>query len=308
MEKSERQTRSYLMRLFERHGIHPRWKLGQNFLIDLNIIEFIVREAELTCQDVVLEVGPGTGGMTTFMAREAGHVISVELDPNMYKLASEATAAYDNVTLLNQDALRSKNHLAENVLQLVQEQLSVDPRRQLKLVANLPYAVATPVMSNLLATDFPLARMVVTIQYELGLRMQAPPRHADYGALSVWMQSQCHVEILKKLGPTVFWPRPKVDSAVVKVLPDPQLRSRIADRTFFHDFIRRVFLHRRKLLRGVLTDMYRDQLPKAAIEQTLQQLGIPDSVRAEELEVATHIELANSLRELILSGRPLTHP
>lgn len=307
MEQSERQTRSYLMRLFERHGIHPRWKLGQNFLIDLNIIEFIVREAELTCQDVVLEVGPGTGGMTTFMAREAGHVISVELDPNMYMLASEATAAYDNVTLLNQDALRNKNHIADNVLQLVQEQLDKDPRRQLKLVANLPYAVATPVMSNLLAADFPLARMVVTIQYELGLRMQAPPRHPDYGALSVWMQSQCHVEVIKKLGPTVFWPRPKVDSAVVKVLPDPHLRERIADRAFFHDFIRRVFLHRRKLLRGVLAEMYRDQLQKSAIEQTLQQTGITESARAEELDVATHIQLANALRELILARPPVTH-
>lgn len=297
-EQTERQTRSYLMKLFEKHGIHPRWKLGQNFLIDLNLIEFIVREAELTCEDVVLEVGPGTGSMTTSMAAQAGQVISVELDPNMHMLATEATARFRNVTLLNQDALRNKNHLADNVLELIEEALAVDPARRLKLVANLPYSIATPVISNLLATEFPITLMVVTIQYELGVRMQARSGSPDYGALSVWLQSQCDVELLRKLPPSVFWPRPKVDSAVVRMTPQPAARDRIQDRSFFHDYIRRVFLHRRKLLRGVLTAMYSD-LTRAAIDAVMAQQQLSDSARAEELTVDQHVLLSAALRRAL---------
>jgi 16S rRNA (adenine1518-N6/adenine1519-N6)-dimethyltransferase len=299
LNQAERQTRSHLMRLFERHGFRPRTNLGQNFLIDLNIIEFVVREAELTSQDVVLEVGAGTGGMTTFLARVAGHVVSVELDRNMYQFAREATAAYPNVTLLNQDALKNKNRFAPEVLEAVTGQLRNDPASRLKLVANLPYSVATPVVSNLVATELPWDRIVVTIQYELGLRMQAQPGDEHYGALSVWLQSQCRVEMLKKLGPTVFWPRPKVDSAIMKLVPDPVGRSRIADRPFFHDFIRRVFNYRRKLLRSVVCGMYRKELAKNEVDEVLASLGLGESARAEELDVASHLELAKRLGQAL---------
>ncbi len=297
MQPPERQTRSHLMRLFERHGYHPRTSLGQNFLIDLNIIEFVVRSAELTRDDVVLEIGAGTGGMTTFMAHEAGHVISVELDRNMYQLATEAIAPYQNVTLINADGLKNKNNFNPLVLDEIQRQLSVDSNRRLKLVANLPYSVATPIMSNLVASDLPWVRMVVTIQYEVGERMQAQPDDDLYGALSVWLQSQCQVEILKKLGPTVFWPRPKVDSAVVQILPDEERRSRVHDRAFFHEYIRNVFNYRRKLLRRVLCGMYDKQLEKSEIDAVLAELKVGESARAEELNVVQHIELATNLQQ-----------
>lgn len=287
------------MQLFKRHGFHPRTNLGQNFLIDLNIIEFVVREAELTPNDVVLEIGAGTGGMTTFLARQAGHVVSVEIDRHVYPLAAEAVRAYSNVTLLNQDALRNKNNFADEVLAEVQRQLDVDPARRLKLVANLPYSIATPVVSNLVATELPWVRMVVTIQYELGLRMQAGPREEHYGGLSVWLQSQCQVELLKKLGPTVFWPRPKVDSAIVKLVPDAEGRARIDERAFFHDYVRRVFNYRRKFLRSVLVGMYRKQLDKTEIDGVLEELGIAPSARAEELDVPTHINLSNRIAEAV---------
>jgi len=307
-EQTERQTRTYLMKLFEKHGIHPRWKLGQNFLIDLNLIDFVVREAELTCEDVVLEVGPGTGSMTTGLAAQAGQVISVELDPNMFKLATAAVSRFQNVTLLNQDALRNKNHLADNILQLIEDALAVDAGRRLKLVANLPYSVATPVISNLLATEFPLAMLVVTIQYELGLRMQALPGSPDYGALSVWLQAQCNVELLRKLSPSVFWPRPKVDSAVVKITPDAIARSRIQDRIFFHDYIRRVFLHRRKLLRGVLSAMYSDHLPRTGIDAVMDQQQLGNSSRAEELMPDQHVILASALQTAMKSSTSQQNP
>lgn len=283
------------MQLFEEHGFRPRTDLGQNFLIDLNIIEFVVREGELSGDDVVLEIGAGTGGMTSFLAQEAGHVISVEVDRNMYSLASEVVAPYENVTLLNQDALKNKNHFSPAVLDAVQEQLAVDPNRRLKLVANLPYSIATPVIANLVATELPWIRMVVTIQYELGLRMIAPPRDSHYGALAVWLQSQCFVKMIKKLGPTVFWPRPKVDSAVMRISPYFQKRELIADRAYLQDYLRRSFNMRRKLLRSVLCGMYRKELSKPQVDDVLAAMELPETVRAEELTVEQHVDLANRL-------------
>lgn len=283
------------MELFERHGFHPRGDLGQNFLIDLNLIEYIVRSGELDRSDVVLEIGAGTGGMTTFLAEGAGAVVSVEYDSNMHGLALEAIDNRDNVTLLHLDALHNKNNFAPEVLETLRAKLAEVPGRGLKLVANLPYNIATPVVSNLVASDLPWRMMVVTIQWELAERMRAQPRSSDYGALSVWLQSQCRVKTLKKLGPTVFWPRPKVDSAIVRLQPDPRPHQ-IVDREFFHDFVRRVFLHRRKHLRSVLVGMYRKQLEKSDVDAVLEPFDLKDAVRAEELDVPMHVALSNAFR------------
>ncbi|MCA8995155.1 MAG: ribosomal RNA small subunit methyltransferase A [Planctomycetaceae bacterium] len=293
--ESERQTRSRLRSLFDHHGMRPRGKLGQNFLIDLNIIEFVVEEGELTERDVVLEVGTGTGGMTTFMAQSAGHVISVDVDQNMHRLARNVTDGYENITLITRDALKNKNAFAPEVLDAIREQLAVSPDRQLKLVANLPYSIATPVVSNLVATDLPWVRMIVTIQFELGLRMRAEPGDSNYGALSVWLQSQCFVKMIKKLRPNVFWPRPKVDSAIMRLSPYYQKRDAIADRPFYQDYLRRAFTLRRKLLRGVLCGMYRKQLTKPQIDEIMSSLGFDENTRAEAMTPDQHVELANHL-------------
>lgn len=288
------------MRLFERHGFNPRSDLGQNFLIDLNIIEYVVEQGHIKPTDIVLEVGTGTGGMTTFMAQKARHVISVEYDRNMHTLASEATQKYDNITLLNCDALKNKNRLNPIVLEEIDQQLKANPGSHLKLVANLPYNVATPIISNLVASDLPWNRMVVTIQYELGLKMSCKPATSNYGALSVWLQSQCFVKLLKKVGPTVFWPRPKVDSAIVQLTPNPPLKQKIEDRVFFQDFLRRVFQHRRKLMRSTLVGMYSKQLSKAEVDALLEAHGYErEKTRAEELTVPEMIELANAFQEQI---------
>lgn len=284
------------MELFAQQGFHPRHDLGQNFLIDLNLIEFVVREAELDMDDVVLEIGAGTGGMTTFLAREAGAVVSVEIDPNMYALASEATASYRRVTLLNCDALKSKNTLAPEVLAAVAERRAELPEGNFKLVANLPYSVATPVVSNLVATELPWERMVITIQYELAERMVAEPGSDAYGALSVWLQSQCEVKIRKKLGPNVFWPRPKVDSAIVKITRDDALRSTIDDRAFFQEFLRGLFSQRRKVLRGTLAGLYRNQLKKPEVDAILAEEGHVATTRAEEMTPVQLVRLSNRFR------------
>jgi 16S rRNA (adenine1518-N6/adenine1519-N6)-dimethyltransferase len=301
MKPADRQTRSSLMELFQQQGLHPRHDLGQNFLIDLNLIDYILDQAELDHDDVVLEVGAGTGGLTTGLAHMAGAVISVEVDHRVFPLAQQAVAQYSNVTLLNCDALKNKNHFAPQVLDALQKELAMSPGRRLKLVANLPYCIGTPVMSNLLALEFPLAAMVVTIQWELAERIRARADSEHYGALSVWIQSQCQVKVLKKLAPTVFWPRPGVDSAILKVVPSAELRHLILDRGFFHDFLRRLFTQRRKLLRNVLAGMYRDQMPKTAVDELLRTFEFGEGVRAEMLECETLVKLAGGMQQKLAS-------
>jgi len=303
MKDADRQTRSYLMELFEQRGVHPRTDYGQNFLIDINLVEFVVHSAELTAADVVLEVGAGTGGMTAFLAQQAGHVVSVELDKNVFPLAQYAVREFDNVTLLNTDALKNKNRFSPVVLESIDEQLAAIPGSTLKLVANLPYNIATPVISNLVASDYNWSRMVTTIQWELAARMAS--KHGggtNYGALSVWIQSQCDIRILKKLKPTVFWPRPKVDSAIVLIVPNPEKRAKISDREFFHDFIRRLFHHRRKLMRSVLVGMYRKQLSKPDIDRIIAEEGFDEKCRAEALPVDQLVQLSNRFEREVGTG------
>lgn len=293
VKDESRQTRSHLMQLFGQFGFNPRSDLGQNFLIDINLIEFAVRAADLSKRDLVLEVGTGTGGMTTFLASEAGHVISVDVDKNMFALASHAVSGFDNVTLIHRDILKNKNTLAPEITGLLHELLQEDPKRRLKLVANLPYNVATPVISNLVASDLPWQKMVCTIQLELGERMIAKPGTSKYGSLSVWLQSQCSVRIIRRLGPKVFWPRPKVDSAIVSLWRHDGRGGRITDKAFFLDFIRRLFHHRRKLLRSVLVRMYSKQLSKPEVDALLEAEGLSGDHRAEQLEVPVLVKLGN---------------
>jgi 16S rRNA (adenine1518-N6/adenine1519-N6)-dimethyltransferase len=285
------------MGLFEEHGIHPRTDRGQNFLIDLNIVEFLAAAGQIDQNDVVLEIGAGTGGMTTFLAQSAAAVVSVEVDRNMYAMAQQSVQGFENVTLLNCDALKNKNQLSPQVLEVVQQKLDEAAGRRLKLVANLPYNIATPVVSNLVATDLPWARIVVTIQWELGLRMVAKPRSDHYGSLSVWLQSQCAVKVLKRMRPNVFWPRPQVDSAIVRLSPRQVARDQIHDRRFFHDFLRRLFHQRRKYLRSVVVGMYRRQLSKVTIDGILGEMGLAMDARAEQLSSVVLVDLSNRLHQ-----------
>lgn len=293
MSDPQRQTGTRIRQLLDQAGLKPRHDLGQNFLIDLNLLDVIVAAAELTPRDVVLEVGTGTGTLTAQLAQQAGHVIAVELDPKMAELTATAVSGRDNVTLLNQDVLKNKNHLADNVLQELEMALAREAASEVKLVANLPYQVATPVISNLIATELPWSRMIVTIQLELSERMTAQPKTADYSALSVWLQSQCRLEVLRRLPPAVFWPRPKVDSAIVRIDRDTDRQSRIIDRTGFHDFLRDIFTQRRKHLMGVVAKQC--SVDRTALEAIHQKLNVSPTARAEELSVEQLVAYHNRL-------------
>ncbi len=300
MKPAVRQTRAFLMDLFERHGFYPRHDLGQNFLIDLNILDVVVREAGLTRDDVVIEVGSGTGGLTTHMAVEAGHVVSVEYDRNMFGLASEHAGVFPNVTLMNCDALRNKNHLATEVLEEIQKHLAVDPNRTLKMVANLPYNIATPLISNLIATELPWTKIVVMVQLELAERMAALPHISNYNGLSVWVQSQADVKIVRRIPPTVFWPRPDVNSAIISITPVPERRALIKDRKFFQNYVRMVFTQRRKMLRKVTCGVLGNDLTKAQVDEAFEAEGLTQTTRAEELLPAQLVSLSNRLRDAIV--------
>ena len=293
---ANRQTISFLTRRFAEVGLEPDSRHGQNFLIDLNLIQLLADAAELGPNDVVLEVGTGTGSLTGLMAAKAAHVVTVEIDAHLYQLAHEELYDFDNVTMLKQDALRNKNNYADEVLEQVRSQLAAEPGRRFKLAANLPYNVATPVISNLLLTDIVPDLISVTIQKELAERIVARPRTKDYSALSVWIQSQCHAEIVRIMPPSVFWPRPKVESAILRIQPDPQLRQRIPDIAYFHAFTRAMFFHRRKFLRSELLSAFKKRIDKPAVDQVMAELDLPPNARAEELPVETMLALCEAMR------------
>lgn len=293
------QTLSFLRRRFEEVGIRPRTRLGQNFLIDLNLLRVLTEAAALSPNDVVLEVGTGTGSLTALMAPQVAAVVTVEVDSQLFQLAAEELGEFSNVTQLATDALAGKNRIAPAVLEAVSKALAASPQRQWKLAANLPYQIATPLITNLLALPRPPVRMVVTIQREVADRILAAPGSKDYGSLSVWVQSQCRVELVRTLPPTVFWPRPKVTSAILRIDLDPELRGRIPNRDFFHRFLRGLFLHRRKFLRSQVRAAGGHELEKASVDRLLSELGLPADARAEQLTPETLLALAERVGRLL---------
>ncbi len=291
------QTLSFLKRRFAEAGIRPQTRLGQNFLIDLNLLRLLFRSAQIGPDDVVLEVGTGTGSLTAMMADAAAAVVTVELDPQLFQLASEELHGAENVRILQVDALKNKNRISSEVLAAIGRELDAVPGRRFKLVANLPYSLATPLLTNLLALERPPESMTVTIQKELADRIAAAPATRDYSALSVWIQSQCRVEIVRVLPPSAFWPRPKVHSAIVRMVLDPELRGRIPDRDYFHQFVRSMFFHRRKFLRSELLSAYKNRLDKPTVDRILEEMGLDGTSQAEELDVAAMLALCERMRQ-----------
>jgi len=284
------------MRRFREAGVRPRTQHGQNFLVDGNLQELIVRAAEISTDDVVLEVGTGTGALSKLMAPRAAALVTVEIDPQLAQLAAEELIELDNVVMLQCDALKNKNRLSPAVLEAVYGQMADRGAKQFKLVANLPYNVATPIISNLLALSEPPHSMTVTIQKEMADRIMARPGRKDYGALSIWVQSQARAELVRVLPPSVFWPRPKVHSAILRIVADAGRRARIPDREFLHTFVRSMFFHRRKFLRSELVSATKKQLDKPAVDRLMDEQGLAADARAEQLGVEQMLALCDAVR------------
>jgi 16S rRNA (adenine1518-N6/adenine1519-N6)-dimethyltransferase len=289
---SPRQTLSYLHRLFEAHGLEAKSKLGQNFLIDLNLLDLIVRTAELDKSDAVLEVGTGTGSLTAKLADRAGAVVTVEIDKTLQPVAKEVVGARSNVTFVFGDALAKKSELNPDMLAAWDGAAKEKSCTRKKLVANLPYVIATPLVSNLLIARPDVERMVVMVQWEIAERMRAVPNTKDYNALSVLVQSVADVEVVRKVLPANFHPRPKVDSAIVLIKPSAEKRAKVGDVAKFRVFLRDLYVHRRKNLRQALIGWPAGRKEKAAVDAKLAELGIDGTVRSEALDLEQHLRLA----------------
>jgi 16S rRNA (adenine1518-N6/adenine1519-N6)-dimethyltransferase len=291
LSEQPRQTLGFIRARLAEYGVLPKSKLGQNFLIDLNLLDVLVDAAELLASDVVLEVGCGTGSLTFRLAERAAAVVGVEIDPNLNQLVRDLLPGNPEVEILRADVLRNKNTLNPEVIAKIEEMRRRHPSATFKIVANLPYSVATPVIANFLIHGPVPERMVVTVQWEIAERLTATVGSEHYGALAVLLQSVAHAEVVRKLAPTVFWPRPLVDSAIVRIVPDAAKREQVGDVPGFRAFLRDLYVHKRKSLRAALTGWPTGRREKSVVDELLARLGIAGSTRAEELDPEQHRQL-----------------
>jgi 16S rRNA (adenine1518-N6/adenine1519-N6)-dimethyltransferase len=243
------QTKQQIRQLLLSAGISPNKRLGQHFLIDLNLMRLLVDSANIEKTDVVLEVGCGTGSLTEALAERAGRVIAVEVDRKLAAIASERLADAGNVDVINVDILQSKHTLNRSVTGAVAQARKRFEKRLL-LVANLPYNVASPVMLNLAMGKPRTDEMYVTVQKEVADRMAARAGSADYGILSILLAAMGSVRVIRILKPTVFWPRPQVGSAMIGFARDKARSGRIADTELFVETVHLFMSHRRKTVQS----------------------------------------------------------
>jgi 16S rRNA (adenine1518-N6/adenine1519-N6)-dimethyltransferase len=288
---SPRQTLRYLRDLLAAHGIQAKNKLGQSFLIDLNLLDLLVRSAELDRRDAVLEVGTGTGSLTAQLADQAGAVVTIEIDPALAAIAQQMVGSRPHVRFLQGDALANKNQMNPQLLASWDEMATTYSCSRRKVVANLPYVIAAPVISNLLIAREDIERFVVMVQWEIAERLRAEVGSKDYNALSILVQSLAEVEVIRKVAPSNFFPRPQVDSAIVRIRPDPVRRAKVGDVPRFRAYLRDLFVHRRKNLRQALTGWPRGRQDKATVDARLRSLGIDGQARAEDLTIEQHLRL-----------------
>ena len=260
--------------ILQKYDFHIQKKYGQNFLIDQSVLHRIVEAAGIEGDDCVLEIGPGLGTMTRCLAERAGRVAAVEIDRNLIPVLKETLAGYDNITLINDDIL--KVDLNGIVAEL-------NGGRPVKVVANLPYYITTPIIMKLLESHVPLQSITVMVQKEVADRMQAGPGTKDYGALSLAVQYYAKPEIVANVPPNCFIPRPSVGSAVIRLTRYEKPPVQVRDETGLFTLIRAAFNQRRKTLTNALYNAQGLHVPKERTAQALERLGLPSSIRGEAL-------------------------
>ncbi len=259
--------------VLQRHHFNFQKKYGQNFLIDTRVLDKIIRAAEITEEDCVLEIGPGIGTMTQCLAERAGEVVAVEIDRNLIPILEETLADYRNVTVIHGDILKIE------VRELVRERGD----RPLKVVANLPYYITTPIIMGLFEGHVPLKSITVMVQKEVAARMQASPGTKDYGALSLAVQYYAKPEIVANVPPNCFIPRPGVGSAVIRLDKYEKPPVEVKDEEKLFAVIRASFNQRRKTLANSLENEPRLSISKKRTAEILESMGLPPAVRGEAL-------------------------
>ena len=263
-------------------------KFGQNFLIDTHVLDEIIRAANITKDDMVIEIGPGIGTMTQYLAEAAGKVIAVEIDKNLIPILEETLGDYDNVRVINDDVLKV------DLKKLADEENGGKP---VKVVANLPYYITTPIIMGLFENEVPLESITVMVQKEVADRMQTGPGSKDYGALSLAVQYYAEPYIVANVPPNCFMPRPSVGSAVIRLTRHAKPPVEVKDEKLMFEIIRASFNQRRKTLANGLNNSANLNFSKEQITEAIEQLGKGASVRGEALTLEEFARLTNLFTE-----------
>lgn len=265
-------------------------KYGQNFLIDTHVLDKIIKAADITKDDMVLEIGPGIGTLTQYLCEAAREVVAVEIDKNLLPILDDTLSAYDNVTVINEDVLKF------DINQLVKER---NQNRPIKIVANLPYYITTPIIMGLFEAHVPMENITVMVQKEVADRMQSGPGSKDYGALSLAVQYYAKPYIAANVPPNCFMPRPNVGSAVIRLSLHEEKPVVLKDEKLMFKIIRASFNQRRKTLVNGLNNNTEIHLPKEVIAQAIEELGVSPTIRGEALTLENFAKLSNIIYDKI---------
>ena len=275
--------------VLERHGFTFKKSFGQNFLTDTNILQKIVDTAEVDEQVNVIEIGPGIGALTEFLAERAAEVMAFEIDHRLVPILADTLRDFDNVTVVNEDIL--KVDLAQHI------QNFKNPNLPIKVVANLPYYITTPILMHLIESGIPFSEFVVMMQKEVADRISAKPNTKAYGSLSIAVQYYMTAKVAFIVPRTVFVPAPNVDSAILKMVRRPEPAVAVEDEKFFFKVSKASFTHRRKTLWNNLTGYFgKSEEVKDKLTKALDQAGLSPSVRGEALSLAEFASLADALK------------
>ena len=283
-------TPSRTANILKKYNFTFKKSLGQNFLIDVNVLENIIEHAGISKTSGVIEIGPGIGSLTEQLALHAKKVIAYEIDQRLQPLLAESLRPYKNVQLIFQDILEANVH--EDIEKYLPHMADIH------IVANLPYYITTPIIMDLLAAHLPIKRLTIMIQKEVAERMGAKPNTRDYGSLSVAVQYYTEAKIVMDVSRHVFMPKPNVDSSVLTLTLRKQPPVNVIDEDYFFSFVRACFAQRRKTLRNNLVSYFKDRLPRETVGQTIEQVDIDSRRRGESLTMEEFARLANTFYQI----------
>lgn len=273
--------------VLQKYNFNFQKKYGQNFLVDTHVLEKIMDAAQITAEDCVVEIGPGIGTMTQYLAERAGSVVAVEIDKNLIPILQETLSEYDNVTIINEDILKV------DLNRIVEEK---NGGRPVKVVANLPYYITTPIIMGLFENYVPLQSITIMVQKEVADRMQIGPGTKDYGALSLAVQYYARPEIVAIVPPNCFIPRPGVASAVIRLTRYEKPPVQVTDEAFLFALIRASFNQRRKTLANGLSNAQNLSLTREQVTEALEGMGLSPTVRGEALTLSQFAALSEMLK------------
>ena len=276
----------YTIEVLQKYNFAFQKRFGQNFLIDTHVLDKIIDSAQITKDDFVLEIGPGIGTMTQYLCERAREVVAVEIDKNLIPILSDTLKNYSNVTVINEDILKL------DICKLAEEKNQGKP---IKIVANLPYYITTPIIMGLFESHVPIDSITIMVQKEVAERMQEKPGSKEYGALSLAVQYYAKPEIVANVPPNCFMPRPNVGSAVIRLTRHEKPPVEVEDEKLMFRIIRASFNQRRKTLANGLNNSPEIHLPKEVIQESIVSLGVPENIRGEALSLEQFAELSNEI-------------